>query len=306
MFSLFLFQSFVLVAEEGGSGHYMPGSMSSFVDGVPPSETFIVRLNVLEYDGNYALALPFANLQATNIDVKTKAVGLTMLYRPDIDLGDNWSYAFSTTIPYVDMDVTANVSTTLGTFRRNDLQSGIGDIVIMPIMLNQTVSPDLSFNYRLALYAPTGSYEVGELANTGKNFWTVEPTAAAMYFNQENGIEASLFFGVDFNQKNDDTQYKSGAQGHIDGTIAQHLPLWGGLAGIGLSGFYYKQLNGDSGEGAIFGDFKARSVGAGPVFSYVHQGENSDFLAEIKWLHEFTTDNRVQGDTIFLKVIWKI
>ena len=28
-----------VVAEEGGTGHYMPGSMASFIDGVPGNET---------------------------------------------------------------------------------------------------------------------------------------------------------------------------------------------------------------------------------------------------------------------------
>jgi hypothetical protein len=31
-------------AEEGGSGHYMPGSMAFFVDGVSSNPTFIARL----------------------------------------------------------------------------------------------------------------------------------------------------------------------------------------------------------------------------------------------------------------------
>jgi len=39
------------MAEEGGSGHYLPGSMSSFVDGVPLTESVIFRLNVLNYNG---------------------------------------------------------------------------------------------------------------------------------------------------------------------------------------------------------------------------------------------------------------
>jgi hypothetical protein len=35
----------VALAEEGGSGHYLPGSMASFIDVVPPTETFLARLN---------------------------------------------------------------------------------------------------------------------------------------------------------------------------------------------------------------------------------------------------------------------
>ncbi|WP_019026256.1 SphA family protein [Colwellia piezophila] len=296
---------FSVLAEEGGSGHYMPGSMSSFVDGVPTEQTFIIRLNILNYQGSYQHSLPFAGTEAADVDVSSKAIGLTMLYRPDIDLGTNWSYAFSATIPYVDMEVSANVITDSGGFRKTDSDKALGDIILMPLMLNQHINADLNINYRVAFYAPTGSYTVGSLANTGKNFWTVEPTIAAVYLGQKNGIEASLFAGVDFNQENTDTKYKSGVQAHLEGSLAQHFPLWGGLAGAGVTGFYYNQLTGDSGEGATYGDFKARSVGAGPTLSFVKKAGNTDILAELKWLHEFSTTKRVKGDTIFLKVMAK-
>ncbi|NOR26870.1 MAG: hypothetical protein GQ542_21260 [Desulforhopalus sp.] len=53
-------------------------------------------------------------------------------------------------------------------------------------------------------------YEVGRLAKTGKNFWTIEPTVAFMYFGQKNDVEASFFGGVDFNTENPDPDYISG------------------------------------------------------------------------------------------------
>ena len=103
-------------------------------------------------------------------------------------------------------------------------------VVLMPVLLNQNFSPDFNINYRLGAYAPTGSYEVGRLANTGKNFWTIEPTVGFMYAGQQNGRAASVFLGADYNFENEDTHYQSGTQMHIDGTLAQHFPLWGGLA----------------------------------------------------------------------------
>jgi hypothetical protein len=38
------------LAEEGGTGHYLPGAMSSFVDGVPAEEAFIARYNFAFWD----------------------------------------------------------------------------------------------------------------------------------------------------------------------------------------------------------------------------------------------------------------
>lgn len=301
-----------LQAEEGGSGHYLPGSMSSFMDAVPPAETFIARLNALSYEGSFArdLAIPFAGLRAGSVDADSFAAGLTLLWRPTLDLGDRWSYAMSATVPWVWMDVSASVDATLPggipvALRRSDSVDGLGDVVLMPLMLNYKVTDDFSTNFRLGIYAPTGDYEVGRLANPGKNYWTFEPTLALMYLGQKNGFEASLFAGYDFNTENDDTNYKSGNQFHLDGTLAQHLPLAGGLMGVGVNGYWYQQVTGDSGEGATFGDFKGRTAGLGPVISYAHKIGKVDFIAEVKWLHEVETKNRLEGDYIWAKIIFK-
>jgi len=306
-------------AEEGGSGHYLPGSMSSFMDAVPPAETFIARFNFLYYEGSYGgTPIPFARFAAANVKAESFAGGLTLLWRPPLDLGDKWSFALSTTIPYVWLDVTADASarvtvlkntpfarTLAPSVKRSDSVDGLGDIVLMPLMLNYKFTPDFSINFRVGIYAPTGSYEVGRLANTGKNFWTIEPTLGFMYFGQKNGFEASLFTGYDFNTENQDTNYQSGDQFHVDGTLAQHLPLGGGLIGVGVNGYWYEQVTGDSGDGATFGAFKGRTAGLGPVISYVHKIGKVDFLAELKWLHEVETKKRLEGDYIWLKVIFK-
>jgi hypothetical protein len=41
----------------------------------------------------------------------------------------------------------------------------------------------------------------------------------------------SAFTGFDINTKNDATDYQTGSQFHLDLTVAQHLPLWGGFIG---------------------------------------------------------------------------
>jgi hypothetical protein len=126
-----------------------------------------------------------------------------------------------------------------------------------------------------------------------------------MYFGQKNGIEASVFVGSDFNTENEDTNYTSGTQFHIDGTVAQHFPWLGGLAGVGVSSYYYQQVTGDSGSGATLGDFKGKTVGVGPVISYISKIGAHDAFAELKWLHELETENRLKGDIVWLKAVYK-
>ncbi len=305
---IFLALGTALRAEEGGSGHYLPGSMSSFVDGVPTDETFIVRYNFVTWDASVDANrnLPIAGLLTAGADITTYANGLTLLWRPPFgELNDSWSYAMSMTVPYVNLEIEADVTDGGTTVRRSDSISGIGDIVLMPVMLNQNLSPDFNINYRLGIYAPTGKYEPGRLANTGKNFWTIEPQVGFMYFGQKNGIQASAFLGADFNFENPDTNYHSGTQLHVDGTLAQHFPLWGSLAGIGVNGYWYEQVEGDSGSGANLGDFKARTAGLGPVLSYATKAGGIDLIGELKWVHEFETQKRPEGDYIWFKLLAK-
>jgi hypothetical protein len=51
--------------------------------------------------------------------------------------------------------------------------SGLGDIILMPLMLNYNVSPDINWNFRFSIFAPTGSYGTGRLANHGQEFLDV-------------------------------------------------------------------------------------------------------------------------------------
>jgi hypothetical protein len=178
----------LLQAEEGGSGHYLPGAMASFMDSVAPKESFIVRYNMVYYNGGIAAnePLPIAGLKTLGADATSWAHGLTLFWRPPIEIGERWSYAMSTTVSFVLMDVTANVTAGSNTVRRTSSVNGLGDIVLMPVMLNFNLSSNLNANFRVGAYAPTGDYEVGRLANTGKNFWTSEPTLGLMYFGVNN------------------------------------------------------------------------------------------------------------------------
>jgi hypothetical protein len=103
LFALWSFGHFIqplLRAEEGGSGHYLPGAMASFVDGVPPAATFIARYNLVFCKGSIAASepLPIAGLQTLRAEATSWAQGLRLLWRSPLDLGDRWSYALST--PY--------------------------------------------------------------------------------------------------------------------------------------------------------------------------------------------------------------
>ena len=79
----------------------------------------------------------------------------------------------------------------------------------------------------------------------------------------------------------------------------------GGLVGLGLNAYYYQQVAADSGAGATLGDFKAKTLGLGPVASFVGKVDGHDLITELKWVHENSTTNRLKGDLVWLKVLYK-
>ncbi len=296
-------------AEEGAAGHYAPGGMASFFDGFPPKPGGLAFFSFYtHYQGSAEaqVQLPVAGLTTFGLDATSNSVTLGGFYRTKLNvLGGG--YAVGVAVPLIWMDAQAAVDTRFGRFAKRDSASGVGDIAIYPIMLGWTkLGGDLKYDFRFGFYAPTGTFEKDSLVNLGKNFWTFEPGIMLTYMSKKTGREASLYAAFDFNTKNKDTDYQSGSVFHIDGTLAQHLPLAGGAAGAGATGFYYQQLTADGGAGAQLPDFKGRTAGFGPVLSYFRMLGSHSLVAELKWLPELDVSNRLKGDFIWLKVAFGI
>jgi hypothetical protein len=145
-------------------------------------------------------------------------------------------------------------------------------------------------------------YKVGDLANIGRNYWTFEPSGAISFLSSKFGLEVTAFAGFDFNTMNDATDYQTGDQFHLDGVIAQHLPLFGGFIGAGVNGYFYQQITGDSGSGAKLGGFEGMTAGIGPDCSYAYRIGDFDLAGEVKWLPELGVSNRLDGNTVWFKL----
>ena len=291
-------------AEESGSGHYMPGGAASFVDGLPGKPGLAIANYFNYYDASASLSrrLPFGGLITAGLDATCYSDTVLALYQTPLKVLGGY-YAVGAAIPYVWLEVKGNVTTDKGTLRVRDTANGVGDITLYPFMLGWTgLNGDLKYDARLGIYAPTGDYKKGKLANIGKNYWTFEPAIYLSYISSKIGLELTAFTGIDFNTKNNDTEYRTGTQFHLDFTVAEHLPLLGGIIGIGANGFYYQQVSGDSGSGARLGDFKGRTLGIGPVLSYATKIWNKDFVAEVKWLPEIDVQKRLKGDYVWFKM----
>lgn len=294
-----------LRAEEGGSGHYLPGATASFIDALPGKEAFVYVNDLAWYSGSASgtRQLRLGGNVAASLDATVVADTSIVLYQTPWKVFGG-EYAAAMAIPYVWMEVKGKVQpgSILPPGSRSEKTDGLGDIQILPFMVGWTRC-DVKLRTQLGIYAPTGDFEAGRLANIGKNYWTFEPGFHFSWLSSKKGTEVTVFAAFDFSTKNGATDYQSGDVFHVDATTAKHFPVGHGLFGVGAGAFWYEQISGDSGSGATLGSLEGRSFGVGPVLSYMRQaGKRTTLIGELKWLPDLDAEKRLEGDVVWFKL----
>jgi len=301
-------------AEEGGAGHYGVGAMAAFIDtlpGVPGAWGFGNFFTY--YSGSASKSVPLPNGGQFVLGMDARAYVYTPLILHETKtklLGGDYGYAVG--IPILKLEVEGTVTGPGGnTFTMQDSATGLGDIVVYPLMIVWKKN-DIKYIAQFGIYTPTGAYEKGRLANLGKNYWTFEPAVAVSWLSSKIGTEVTAYTGFDFNTRNNATDYLSGTSFHLDGTVAQHLPLGkAGVIGVGANVFYFQQITDDDYPipenlpeplRAKLTGFKGKVYGVGPEISLITKAGKVNIAAELKWLPDSGVENRVKGDTVWLKV----
>ena len=294
-----------IVAGEGGVSHTIPGAMATLSDLPGTSQAWFLKPMYLNYRGSFSAELPTAAGIAGDVDATTNTVALAGGYTFGQTILGGAHYTFAAALPFTWVDISGNVQTVRGTKRVQNSVSGFGDLTVLPVMLAWKCG-DWQIDAILPIYAPTGNYEKGRLGNTGLNYWTFDPIVGAVYSNKASGFNAMLHAGYAMNTENTATNYHSGSLLHLEGVVQQFLPVGLGILNLGLEGFYFDQVTGDSGSGATLGDFMGRTYGLGPVVGYILPLENKQSMVfELKWLTELETKKRLEGDFIWFKMVYK-
>ncbi len=155
---------------------------------------------------------------------------------------------------------------------------------------------NLHWNVAGLLNVPIGAYDKNDIVNMGFNRWAFDATAAATWFNPQNGHEASVAAGFTFNGENDDTNYETGTEFHVEAALMQHFSK---AFAIGVTGYYYQQVTGDSGAGAVLGAFKGEVTALGPSMTYNFALGKLPVATTFRWFHEFDVENRLEGDGVY-------
>lgn len=283
-------------AAEGGQSPYLKGYRDIYAGIVPPYPGWYLRNDTIYYGGDMGRAVLGGRVEAgLDLSLAVNATSANLVTDKTIFGG---RYAFGVILPlvYADVDAEASVTGPLGqTVRRtaNDNATGIADIAVAPITLGWH-SGNLYTNAGIAIYLPTGPYRKGRLANLSKNYVTIQPSVAVSWMEPKSKWDVSAALSYVMTTENPATQYDTGDLLHLDAAVTKGVGAWR----LGLVGYAMIQTTGDSGPGALLGDFKSEVYGFGPVVTYDAKIGGRPVTFYGKWYREFGAHHTSEGDTI--------
>ena len=283
-------------AAEGGVSHYTPALYGDFSAAVAPDPGFYFRQDLYQYSAGSSGRRFVQNGEIrSELDVDASLYMLTGLWALEKEVFGA-KFAWGGFIPLVYTDVSASVG--LGATSRTFSEDGwnLADPGIVPASFFWSCE-NWNFNLYETVSIPIGEYDKDNDINGGLNYWSFETTFATTYLNSDSGFEFSMVLGHIYNTENNDTNYQSGQELHLELMLNQYLSE---TFALGIHGFAYRQITGDSGSGALLGEFEGEANGIGPSLMWVTKIGNCPTIVTARWLHEFGAENRLEGDHFYL------
>lgn len=284
-------------AKEGGD-QYPNGAETWLAGAVPPPGNYFIN-----YFGHYSGKLHNGSgnkAPAGEVDAWFDAMRFIQVTEHRI-LGGNWGW--HVIVPLVHQEVDLGGSKTV---------SGLGDITLNPFILSWH-RDNWHWAAALDINLPTGRYREGDPRRSiGANYWSVEPILAFTYLNPQ-GWEVSAKFMYNIKSRNKDFRpepdapkmtYASGDEFHLDYLVGKRFGAWG----VGISGYYLKQVEDDKLNGArmpanpgFWSEGRRGEVFAvGPSVTYTNKS-GVHFIGQ--WQHASRVENRFGGDKLWFKLI---
>jgi hypothetical protein len=289
-------------ASEGGASFYLLGSGGPGAATLPPLEGIFLVNTFYYYNGKGGGNRQFSlggNLVA-GVKAEIFADFPTVIWVPTTNLaGGVLALGAIAPVADVNVDVSAVITGPRGNslnLSRSDDAFTFGDPALTAMLGWKTGK--LAVTASTLVNIPIGDYRAGHLANIAFHRWAVDTSLAATWRDPKNGWDVSGKAGFTFNGTNDTTDYNTGTEFHLEGAIEKTLsPAFS----LGVQGYYFDQVSGDSGSGATLGSFKGQVAGLGVTGAYNFKimGKVPASL-RLRALTEFDAKNRMEGDAVFL------
>jgi hypothetical protein len=297
------------LADQGGISFWLPGAFGSLA-AAPLTPGWSISTIYLHSDvsaaGDVAAsrALRFPNrrvnltvdLDAT-LKARTDVVAATPTYVFATPvLGGQFAITMLAIAGHADASIDENVAGALGpigfaTERGiSDARFGFSDLFFEPTLRwNQGVHNYMVYGL---VNAPVGTYDPSRLVNFGLGHVGVDLGGGYTYFDPQSGWEASAVAGFTYNFKNPSLDYQNGIDSHLDWGVSKFLSK---QVHVGLVGYAYQQLTGDSGAGATLGEFKSRVFSVGPQIGFMFPVGDLQGYLNLRGYKEFGAEHRPEG-----------
>jgi hypothetical protein len=284
---------------EGAASHFLPGAGGDMLLAAPPQPGLTVANTVWRQSGDVGSAVLGGQARVgLDLDLTLNLATASYTFETPV-LGG--LYTVAALVPFGRADLSASlIGPGGGKIDRSGDRFDLSDIAVVPLQLNWNTGA-FSWEVSHAIIAPTGGYDPDRAINLGRNYWSFDTAAAVTWYDPDAGREVSIAPGIMLNTENPDTDYRTGAEFHMDFTATQFLsPTFA----VGLRGYWYQQVTGDSGAGAKLGDFKSESVGLGAGFLWAPAFAEGRLSILGKWMRDVHAKNRFESDYLTLTGAW--
>lgn len=289
------------IASEGGSSFYLLGSGGPGAGEMPPISGIFFDNTFYYYHGSAKAERQFVvggNLVA-GLDATILADFATVLWVPTTDFaGGTLAIGGALAAGQPDVTVSAVLTGPNGgqvSVSRSDAAFIVGD-PIATAALGWNLNKDTHLSTTATVNIPIGTYREGELANLAFHRWIVDWSTALTWADKEAGWDVSGKAGFTFNGKNDFTDYNTGTEFHLEGSVSHDFTK---EFSAGIQAYHFQQVSGDSGSGATLGSFKGRVTGVGVTAARTIMAGHTPISIRGRLFKEFGEKNRLSNGTAF-------
>jgi hypothetical protein len=286
----------IVRADQGGVPFWLSGQYASQA-ATPQSPGWSLD-NSFNYDSGSASAsksFSIGNAFVAGLKSQSSVVSIQPTYTPAAPiLGASLSLGLAFGGGYNTVTVDASSSRRGRTVRQSDAVWGFSDLAPL-VTLTWTKGNNNWMTY-LTGNIPVGTYSASKLAAIGIGHGAIDAGAGYTYLNSKSGWEFSIVGGFTGNFENQSTQYKNGIDSHLD--FASSYAVSPNVQ-VGVAGYVYYQLTGDTGSGAKLGPFLSKVGGIGPEIGWTFNVGRQPWSANLRGYYEYWSERRPRGATGF-------
>lgn len=283
------------MAAENGVGFYLLGGRGPMAGYIPPPGVYVQNdVYVYSGSGGGSKQFPAGGQIIAGVETTSWADFLTGTWvLPQEILGGNLAVGFI--LPAGRPEVTAGALISPANFapigrRVTDNAFVFGDPVAS-VALGWHAG-NWHWNVTGLVNVPVGDYRDGEIANLAFHRWAGDISGAITWLDAQSGWEFSAAAGFTFNGTNEATDYTTGTEFHVEWAATKMLTK---QFSVGLVGYHYDQITGDSGPGARLGPYKGRVTALGGTIAYNFELGQTPISTRLKLYREFDAVNRLEG-----------